>query len=183
MTLVDRRSQREDPDPWQLDGKDWSRVESLVRGLGPANWSVDLVLVDDQAMADLNRSWRGGEGVTDVLSFTYLEEAGDGLSDVAAGDEDAARDMWLPPVMAPGAGDADSAPVVGEVVLAPGFVADRCRAQGWDTDLEWPLLVVHGCLHVLGWEHDNIVKRSAMADREAEHLARVGLPHPLRERN
>lgn len=187
LTAVDRRCRPGDPDPWAGAREAWSRLETVVSGMGPAGWALELVLVDDGAMADLNRRWRGGDGVTDVLSFTYLEPEGNGPPDLAAGNEGAARDLWLPPEMALDFG-ADvcsdgEMPLVAEVVLAPAFVAGRCREQGWDTDLEWPLLLVHGCLHVLGWEHDDTDRRRAMADREAEHLARVGLPHPLRERS
>jgi probable rRNA maturation factor len=137
------------------------------------------VLVDDPAMADLNRRWRGGDGVTDVLSFTYLETSGSGAPGLARGEADAACDLWLPPE----AGTPDGVPLAGEVILAPAFVAGRCRDEGWDTELEWALLLAHGCLHVLGWEHDTPPQRQAMAEREAEHLGRLGLPHPLRERS
>lgn len=183
LTAVDRRSRPGDPDPWTEARGDWTRLETVVSGLGPTSWALDLVLVDDGAMADLNRRWRGGDGVTDVLSFTYLESEGTGPPDLAAGHEGAARDLWLPREMATDMAPHSEVPLVGEVVLAPAFVAGRCREQGWDSDLEWPLLVVHGCLHVLGWEHDDADRRRAMADREAEHLARIGLPHPLRERS
>jgi len=49
-------------------------------------------------------------------------------------------------------------------VLAPRFIADRCREQGWAPDQEMALLVVHGCLHILGWEHDEPADRRAMMD-------------------
>jgi probable rRNA maturation factor len=165
-------------DPWRGPGAATGLLERVVAPLGQEDWTVNLVLVDDDRMADLNRAWRGGEGVTDVLSFSYLEEADAGDRDLAGGDRGAARDLRLD------AGDgADGAGIVGEVVLAPRFVRERCEREGWDVDAEWPLLVVHGCLHVLGWEHAADDERRTMRGIEAELLAAAGLGHPLRERS
>jgi probable rRNA maturation factor len=41
------------------------------------------------------------------------------------------------------------------------------------------LLVVHGCLHILGWEHDDEADRAAMMVVETAVLRGCGLPHPL----
>jgi len=40
---------------------------------------------------------------------------------------------------------------------------------------------VHGCLHILGWEHDEEADRRAMTDLETAVLRGCGLPHPLAE--
>ena len=175
LDLVDRRGSATGSDHWATD---WPQLVALAGAVGPGSWAVDLVLVDDAVMTGLNASWRGDAGPTDVLSFSYVEHTGSGTPDLGAGEGDASRDLWLPTEAG-----ADDAPVVGELVLAPAFVVDRCREQGWDSAHEWPLLVVHGCLHLLGWEHDSDVDRRAMQDREAEILARHDLPHPLRKRS
>ena len=177
LELVDRRTDLPVPDPWAGAREQWPRLEALAQLTGPADWKVDLVLVDDEAMAGLNTRWRGDDGTTDVLSFSYLEREGSGTADLAAGDAESACDLWL---AAEGAGDAG---VVGELVLAPAFVEGRCREQGWNPEHEWALLVVHGCLHLLGWEHGDDESRRAMQEREASILARHDLPHPLRERS
>lgn len=175
LETVDRRGQVPSPDPWDGAAAQWPRLAGLGADLGDSRWCVDVVLVDDATMADLNRRWRGVEGVTDVLSFSYLEEEGGGEPDLAAGGGGAARDLWLSPV----AGEAEVA--VGEIVLAPAFVLERCLRREWNPDLEWPLLVVHGLLHLLGWEHAADADREAMRELEAQVLGRAGLAHPLRE--
>ena len=68
-------------------------------------------------------------------------------------------------------------------MLAPRFVVDRGRRNGWPAAEEFPLLVVHGLLHLLGWEHETTEDRAAMQAVEREILARRGLPHPLLERS
>ena len=66
-------------------------------------------------------------------------------------------------------------PVAGEIVLAPGFITRRCRGNAWPEELEMPMLVVHGLMHILGWDHHTDAEAEAMEEREAEHLATIGL--------
>lgn len=157
----------------------WPVLTELAAAVGPDNWRIDLVLVDDEAMIGLNRDYRGADGPTDVLSFSYLLEAAPGgrAPDVRVGERGARHDLWVDPLDA-GAGAAFPA---GEVVLAPEFITGRCRERGWAPDHEMALLVVHGCLHILGWEHDDEADRRAMMDLETAVLRGCGLPHPLAE--
>lgn len=154
-----------------------ARLGDLVEALGKPEWELNLVLVDDREMADLNGRWYGGEGPTDVLSFSYLEETGAGEPDLHAGSIGAARALWVP------RGEAPTTLTAGEVVLAPAFVARRARGGGWDLAAEWALLLAHGALHVLGWRHDTAAERQAMRDQEAAILASAGFAHPLSPRS
>ena len=180
LNLVERRRDaRRRPDPWAAGREAWPACRAAADGLGQPEWRVDVVLVDDAAMAELNRDFRGGDGVTDVLSFSYLETDGPGDPDLRAGEGEAAADLWVE-ALTP---EEAEAATVGEIVLAPAFVAARCRERGWNVAHEWPLLVVHGCLHILGWVHDTPTQREAMQAVEARLLAERDLPHPLRERS
>ena len=167
LELID---QRREPRPLPLAT---GRLAALVAPLGRPEWILDLVLVEDPVMGDLYGRWYGGEGVTDVLSFSYLEEAGEGEPHLPAGRGDAATDLWVPPA------DAAGPVIVGEVILAPRFVADRCAREGWDLVAEWALLLIHGALHVLGWTHDTDAQQAAMRACESRLLASQDLSHPL----
>jgi len=167
LTLVERRPQAAAP-PLTA-----AQLAALVADLGCASWLVNVVLVTDREMGELRQRWYGGEGVTDVLSFSYLETAGLGPPQLAVACGGAACDLWI--LTEPEA----EATLVGEVVLAPAYVARGARAAGWDLAAEWALLVVHGCLHILGWRHDHAAQRQAMRAREREILARAGFTHPL----
>ena len=167
LELVDQRSL-----PGDLPRSEPALAE-LLTDVGDPGWRLNLVLVEDHVMADLYARWYGGDGVTDVLSFSYLEEDGTGEPHLARGSGDAARDLWVAP------GDCGDDITVGEVILAPAFIAGRCAREGWDLKTEWALLLVHGALHVLGWRHDDPDQRRAMRVREAELLARCGIAHPL----
>lgn len=180
LKLVERRRDPQAPhDPWAAGRRAWPACEAMAAGLGLPGWTVDVVLLDDADMEELNRDFRGGDGVTDVLSFSYLETEGPGEPDLLPPEGEAATALWVE-ALSPEEADAAE---VGEVVLAPAFVDRRCREQGWDVAHEWPLLVLHGCLHILGWVHDSPAERAAMQAVEARLLADRGLPHPLRGRS
>ncbi len=149
------------------------KLAGLVAKLGHVDWTVNLVLVEDHVMADLNARWYGGEGPTDVLSFSYLENDGPAPCHLEAGDGEAAHALWVAP------GEQNPEVTAGEVIVAPAFVSDRCAREGWNLATEWALLLVHGTLHVLGWEHGTVESRRAMRAREAEVLSRQGFEHPL----
>lgn len=166
------------------ESEDWfglyeELVKELAADIGPPSWKVDLVLVDDLQMSQLNKEWRFKDGPTDVLSFGYTLNEPPGLGSVAKGEYHAATDLVL---TFQAEYDGDHA-LVGDVVIAPEFVTTRCHAHGWSVAAEFPLLVVHGLLHIMGWEHDTEEKKSAMQDLEEKILATHKLTHPLRPRS
>ncbi len=171
LRLVDLRRERgwTPPADW-LEG-----MQALAAPAGRPDWEAALVLVDDERMAALNRDWRARDEATDVLSFSSLEPAGAGSPDLPGGEGFAARDLWRSAL------EAVARAEVGEIVLAPGFIAGRCRANGWPLQAELAWLTAHGLLHLLGWEHDDPAQERAMRAREARLLAAVGLEHPLQE--
>ena len=156
-------------------------LAGLAEPLGQPGWAVDVVLVDDEAMAGLNVDFRKTAGVTDVLSFSYLRDAGPSRPDLVGGQGRAFTNLWLDTF--PVAPENGTTGAVGEVVLAPWFVTERCRRKGWPLEHEIPLLVVHGILHILGWDHESEAETVAMQAVEKEILSARGLPHPLRERS
>ena len=178
LNLVDRRTAA-DGTSAEFHGENWVRLQRLVAGIGGGEWPVDVVLVDEAGMTDLNRRFRDKDQVTDVLSFSYLEFEGQGVADLAGGEGFAAGDIWLAgdPVVE-GVGNA-----LGELVLAPAFIAERCAANDWPLAAEIPMLVVHGCLHLVGWDHEDEFEKQAMQNHEVRILTGEGLAHPLRQRS
>jgi len=184
LNLVNRlqpRSSGFSPAKWVEDH--WSLLCELAGQVGPTDWAVDLVLVPDSHMEGLNEDFRHKDGVTDVLSFSYLEFTGDGPPQLKTGQSLAALDLWVEAVQTAGDLENDIPANVGEIVLAPVFVHERCRQNSWSADLELPMLVVHGLLHILGWEHETEADRTAMQDIEESVLAEKSLAHPLRKRS
>lgn len=116
---------------------------------------IDLRLTDDAEQQKLNRIYRGKDAPTNVLSFPLAE---------------------------PGAAAPQGAPVLlGDVVLA--FETARREAAEQNKALADHLrhLVVHGVLHLLGFDHASEPEAAEMEAREIEILAGLGVQHPYRE--
>jgi probable rRNA maturation factor len=176
LVRIDRRSAPPADDPLYGGGSWWRLAQRLCAPLGRADWQAPTVLVDDAEMAELNGRYRGRPEPTDVLAFPYLAPAGRGACVLAAGRHWAFRDLWHGEAAPAG---AEPEPTVGEIVVAPGFVRDRCLGHGWDFRSEWAMLMVHGALHLLGWDHASESEGRAMRAAESELLAAEGLQHPL----
>jgi probable rRNA maturation factor len=68
--------------------------------------------------------------------------------------------------------------VEGEVVVSADTAADRCHSYGWSPDDELLLYVIHGALHLAGYDDGDADQRAAMRRREEHFLSRFGLvPH------
>lgn len=114
---------------------------------------VLLRIVGRNESAALNDRFRGKAGPTNVLAFAGPEAI-------------------------PGADEEDSSWPLGDIVLCRELVAAEARAAGATERARWAHLVVHGCLHLLGLDHEDAVQAAAMEARETEILARLGFPDP-----
>lgn len=124
----------------------------------PPRTEAGLRLVTDREMAGFNRRFLGGEGPTDVLALP-IEELAEGRS--------------------PDGSDAGGAPLnVGDVVIAPDFVRRQAAERGADQEAELALMVVHGMLHLLGWDHRTRGQARRMESRERRLLAQAGMTRP-----
>ena len=109
----------------------------------PTLTELSIALVDEDEMAQLNEQYRGVGGATDVLSF--------GCDD---------------PCPTPG----DEPIMLGDVIIAP-TVAERQAAElGHSVEHELDVLLVHGVLHLLGYDHEEDADAEVMAAREAAIL-------------
>jgi len=118
---------------------------------------VALVLIDEQQMAELNEAHMGREGPTDVLSFP-IESATPGS----------------PPQRAIGGPPIE----LGDIFIAPSVVRRNAERQGVEFADELALMVVHGLLHLLGWDHEVEDEAVRMERRESDLLARIGRVRP-----
>ena len=144
----------------------------VLRSEGAARAEVGITFVGARRMRVLNREHRGVDRVTDVLSFP-LEEADELAAGAAAG---AAGASGVDQTEA-AAGDETGGPprLLGDVVVCVWQAARQAAADGNPLAFEVALLLVHGTLHLLGWEHDE--QPGAMALRQAELLQRFDWSH------
>jgi len=112
----------------------------------PDGVEIEIAITDDAQVQELNRTYRGIDTPTDVLSFPYTEEAapapyyGDDVPEHDGAD--------VPFVLPPDAGAA-----LGELVISYPYADRQAQTVGHATHDELALLVVHGILHLVGYDH------------------------------
>jgi probable rRNA maturation factor len=120
------------------------RAARAVATLAPRARVINVIVTNDRVIRDLNRRYRGHDKATDVLSFSYLE-AGNRAVDAPAGD----------------------------VFVSHQTVARDARRHGLPPQNLALRMVVHGFLHVLGYDHENDADATRMERRERSLLCRV----------
>jgi probable rRNA maturation factor len=150
-------------DAWLAACPDAEALAQEAAGAALADASADperllvlgIVLSDDIEQRDLNRTYRGQDKPTNVLSFALCH---------------------------PGAALPAGAPLLlGDVVLALETVAREAAEQGKPLRDHLRHLVVHGVLHILGLNHEEAVGAAVMEGREVAILRALGVPDPYRD--
>jgi probable rRNA maturation factor len=148
----------------ELDLPRWLRLTRMVLAeeRAPADAEVSLIFVDEEAITDLNGRFLGGNGPTDVLAFPIDDDH------VPSGRQPDAGGRG------PGSpGDPVDPPVVlGDVVVCPTVAAHQAPVHAGTVDAELALLVVHGVLHLLNYDHADEREAELMQRRERELLER-----------
>lgn len=112
---------------------------------------VALLFTGDAAIAEINSEWRGQNKPTNVLSFPAPE------------------DMPLP--------EGENRPL-GDIVLAFGVISREAREQGKSLRDHTAHLIVHGVLHLLGYDHETDAEAEDMEHREVQILKGMGISDP-----
>jgi len=127
-------------------------VRQVLRLEGvPSPYEVSLVFTDCDTVQRLNRDYRGVDQPTDVLAFYMFPQKG------------AASSFALPP---------DGITRLGEVIISYPQAQAQAKEQRHPLETELALLVIHGILHLLGYDHEEPQERDKMREREKELLAK-----------
>jgi probable rRNA maturation factor len=153
---------------------------SWLAGVAPraARGEVAVALVSDRRMRTLNRSFRGVDAVTDVLSFpAFAPVSPVAWSTAATAGRPAAR-----PASARRFAPASPPPdgFLGDIVIAAGVATRQAATAGHALGTELRVLALHGLLHLLGYDHDT--DDGAMARTEQRLRRRGQLREGLIER-
>ncbi|MCL1598927.1 MAG: rRNA maturation RNase YbeY [Actinomycetia bacterium] len=119
----------------------------------PHDASLSITFVSQADISDLNERFMGKAGPTDVLSFPI---------------EDASPDT--PPLSTAGGPPLE----LGDIFICPEIVDAHADEFGVAFVDELFLMVTHGVLHILGWDHQSEADAQAMESREARHLQTIG---------
>ena len=130
-----------------------SAFPQLAAGGRPVELSVRLA--SDDEVRDLNSRWRGKDKPTNVLSFPLAEAADLGSTDGEG-----------PELM------------LGDIVLARGVCEREAAEKEIPFETHATHLLVHGTLHLLGYDHHDDDEAADMESREVRALARLGIEDP-----
>lgn len=132
--------------PAEADFQAWCALALRQRS---ADSELTIRLVDEAEGRELNRTWRGKDYATNVLSFPA--DVPDELLDI---------------------------PLLGDLVICVPVVEREAVEQGKTQEAHWAHLVIHGCLHLLGYDHIDDEEAEEMESLERILLAELGHPDP-----
>src|SRR5579862_9134627 len=133
---------------WVPPARDLRCWADAVLGARIRARQVSVVLVGEQRSRSLNRHYRGRDKSTNVLSFP--------ASPIAR----------------------RSAGLLGDLVICPVVLRAEAREQHKDIRSHWAHMVVHGMLHLLGYDHERERDAQRMERREVRVLRRLGIGNP-----
>lgn len=121
-----------------------------VLNLAPGETELSILFTDDAAIRKLNAEWRGKDKPTNVLSFPAFPPDKDG-----------------PPP-----------PMLGDIALAEETVRREALDEGKPFESHLSHLLVHGLLHLLGYDHETEAEAQEMEALERQILARLAISDP-----
>ena len=135
-------------------------AESAFPQLAASNRHVELSvrLAGNDEVQALNGQWRGKDKPTNVLSFPLVDE----------------QDLQQANVAGPEL-------LLGDIILAHGVCSSEAAEKGVSVEQHATHLVVHGTLHLLGYDHQGENEAQDMEAREIRALSRLGIANPYEE--
>lgn len=119
-------------------------IRRLLKALDLAESEISILLVDDAEMAELNQMYRGKHGPTDVLAFALHDGE---FSEI-------------------------NPAVLGDIVISLETAARQAQEDGHTLEAEVRFLLIHGLLHLLGYDHERSKQEAnRMRQKEQELLA------------
>ncbi|MCC2615300.1 rRNA maturation RNase YbeY [Aestuariibacter halophilus] len=126
-------------------------IDTVLNHLHMADKELTIRIVDEAESQTLNHTYRGKESPTNVLSFPF--EAPPGIE----------------------------LPLLGDLVICVQVVEREAIEQNKSNDAHWQHMIVHGTLHLLGYDHINDDDADVMEALEIEVLAKLGVDDPYQD--
>jgi probable rRNA maturation factor len=154
----------DEQDAVAVDVLRWVRLAQLVleEERVPTDAELSVLFVGEDTIADLNERFLDGTGPTDVLAFPIDDDSPPG----GRHPDEGGRGPGTP------ADDGEPPIILGDVLVCPAVAARQASSLGRSLDAELALLVVHGILHLLDYDHAEPEEAARMRQRETELLAR-----------
>jgi probable rRNA maturation factor len=124
------------------------RWVSAVIGSKSGDTELSVRIVDEPEGKALNETYRGASGPTNVLSFPFESD--------------------IPKPL----------PLIGDIVICAPVVTREAQQQNKDINAHWAHMIIHGVLHLLGYDHERDSDAAIMETLETDILQKLGFPHP-----
>ena len=130
------------------DEESIKRWVSAVIGSKEGDTELSVRIVDEPEGKKLNEKYRGATGPTNVLSFPFDEKTPEPL------------------------------PLIGDIVVCAPVVTREAQQQNKDLTAHWAHMIIHGVLHLLGYDHQNDSEAAIMETLETEIMQKLGFAPP-----
>lgn len=127
-------------------------AQAALNNIADSTGEITLRLVSTEEIQTLNHSYRGKDSPTNVLSFPFEMPEGLPL---------AAQDL-----------------ILGDIALCADVIAEESQTQNKPLSHHWAHMVIHGVLHLLGFDHIGDSDAAIMEQLEIDILATMGIPNP-----
>ncbi|WP_115719357.1 rRNA maturation RNase YbeY [Gallaecimonas mangrovi] len=128
-------------------------VSAALKDSGRDDTELTVRIVDEEEGLELNSTYRGKDYATNVLSFPFEMPEGIEL------------------------------PLIGDLVICAGVMAREAAEQQKTAEAHWAHLVIHGTLHLLGYDHIKDEDAELMESKEIELLQGLGFADPYGDRD
>ena len=128
-------------------------VQEVLKGESIVDAEINIAIVDNAQIHDVNRRFLDHDFATDVITFPMNDEF---FTD----------------------GGTESPSLQGDIMVSAEFAQESATKYGWSPNDELLLYIVHGTLHLTGYDDGNDEDRRIMRSKEAEYLLRLGMNVP-----
>jgi len=141
--------------PADNEVEQWVNLVLANQQKGPDFPEVSIQVVDEASISELNEVYRHKAGPTNVLSFPF--EAPPGLP------------------------EEEAEALLGDIIICAQVVSHEAAEQNKTLRAHWAHMVVHGVLHLLGYDHLNDEEAEEMESLEIQLLSELAFPNPYQE--
>jgi probable rRNA maturation factor len=131
--------------------ENWINAALVIANM-QGNYVISLRCVDESESSAINRQYRDKNSATNVLSFPATVPSS--MSSILGFE------------------------LLGDIVICPQVIALEANAQGKSLEGHWAHMLVHGLLHLLGYDHESPEEAEAMEKLEIKALERLGISNP-----
>jgi len=158
-----------------IDTKRLCRMaEKILAVARVENTELSIILVSDRRIRALNERYRKKNRATDVLAFPLAVPYAPPLCKGRLGGVESLGKFYLPSPLLTKEGDFQKAPVLlGDVVISLSTAQRQAQALGHGLYEEVARLLVHGVLHLLGYDHEQGQQEAARMIRQERRLLRI----------